>query len=151
MTINRHRWECVSAGMYDDLYRCNRCGQHFMTQADNPSKLSPPMRGCIAAGDDVMSLNFEGALTWMKEGEAVLRKGWNGKNMFLFLVPDPIISMSLGDRPMTVLSLPFIMMKTADDKLVPWLASQTDMLATDWETMSGARFANALDKMQYGD
>lgn len=29
--------------------------------------------------------------------------------------------------------LPFIMMKTADNKLVPWLASQTDILAEDWE------------------
>ena len=26
----------------------------------------------------------------------------------------------------------FIVMKTADDNLVPWLASQTDMLAEDW-------------------
>jgi len=29
--------------------------------------------------------------------------------------------------------LPFIAMKTADDKVVPWLASQTDLLASDWE------------------
>jgi hypothetical protein len=30
-------------------------------------------------------------------------------------------------------ALPFIAMKTADDKVVPWLASQTDLLAEDWE------------------
>lgn len=34
--------------------------------------------------------------------------------------------------PQAAPPLPFIAMKTADDKLVPWLASQTDMLADDW-------------------
>ena len=29
----------------------------------------------------------------------------------------------------------FIVMKTADNKLIPWLASQTDLLAEDWETI----------------
>lgn len=27
----------------------------------------------------------------------------------------------------------FIIMKTADSKLAPWLASQTDILAEDWK------------------
>ena len=31
--------------------------------------------------------------------------------------------------------LPFIAMKTADDKIVPWLCSQTDMLANDWQVV----------------
>ena len=30
------------------------------------------------------------------------------------------------------MTLPYIYMKTADDNLVPWLASQTDILAQDW-------------------
>jgi hypothetical protein len=34
------------------------------------------------------------------------------------------------------MSLPYIFMKTADDKLVPWLASQTDLLSDDWEVVS---------------
>ena len=33
--------------------------------------------------------------------------------------------------------LPFISMKTSDDKLVPWLASQTDVLAEDWSVVKG--------------
>ena len=51
------------------------------------------------------------------------RKGWNGKNMYIQLqVPDKHSKMSL----------PYIYMKTAQGDLVPWLASQTDMLADDW-------------------
>jgi hypothetical protein len=54
----------------------------------------------------------------------VRRAGWNGKGMWLELqVPDEHSKMSL----------PYVYMKTADDKLVPWLCSQTDLLATDWE------------------
>jgi hypothetical protein len=33
------------------------------------------------------------------------------------------------------MSLPYVYMKTADDKLVPWLCSQTDLLALDWEVV----------------
>lgn len=38
---------------------------------------------------------------------------------------------------------PHIVMKTADDKFVPWLASQTDLLADDWGIVDepGARFS----------
>ncbi len=63
------------------------------------------------------------AIKEMQNGERVLRAGWNGKGMWLALqVPDEHSKMSL----------PYIYMKTADDKLVPWLASQTDILAVDW-------------------
>jgi hypothetical protein len=37
-----------------------------------------------------------------------------------------------GERPEL---LPWIGMKTADGKFVPWLASQTDLLANDWEVV----------------
>lgn len=63
------------------------------------------------------------AIKEMQNGERVSRAGWNGKGMWLALqVPDEHSKMSL----------PYIYMKTADDKLVPWLASQTDILAVDW-------------------
>lgn len=52
------------------------------------------------------------------------RKGWNGKGMYIALqTPDEHSKMGL----------PYLYMKTVDDKLVPWLASQTDILAEDWE------------------
>ena len=64
------------------------------------------------------------ALQRMRDGQKVQRAGWNGKGMWLALqVPDA------GSK----MSLPYVYMKTADDKLVPWLCSQTDLLAVDWQ------------------
>lgn len=63
------------------------------------------------------------AVKEMQNGAKVARAGWNGKGMWLQLqVPYANSKMSL----------PYVYMKTADDKLVPWLCSQTDLLATDW-------------------
>lgn len=68
-------------------------------------------------------MNFGDALSALKEGKRVSRTGWNGKGMWLELqVPDTHSKMTL----------PYIYMKTVDDNRVPWLASQTDMLAEDW-------------------
>ena len=68
-------------------------------------------------------MNFGDAIVALKEGKRVSRAGWNGKGMWLGLqVPDTHSKMTL----------PYIYMKTAQDDLVPWLASQTDMLAEDW-------------------
>ena len=70
--------------------------------------------------------DFGWALNRLKDGQKVARSGWNGKGMWLALqVPDA------GSK----MSLPYIYMKTADNKLVPWLASQTDVLATDWSVV----------------
>lgn len=68
-------------------------------------------------------MDFGDAIRVLRRGYKVARKGWNGKGMWLELqVPDENSKMSL----------PYIYMKTADEHLVPWLASQTDMLAEDW-------------------
>jgi hypothetical protein len=83
--------------------------------------------------------DFGWALDALKRGEKVLRSGWNGKGMFLFLVPGSTFKVSraplLGVYPegTEINYCPHIDMKTADGKVVPWLASQTDMLAEDWE------------------
>lgn len=63
------------------------------------------------------------AVKELQNGEKVSRAGWNGKGMYLKLqVPDAQSNMTL----------PYVYMKTADHQLVPWLCSQTDLLATDW-------------------
>ena len=63
----------------------------------------------------------------LREGGKVRRAGWNGKGMWLALQrPDENSKMTL----------PYIYMKTADENLVPWLASQTDMLSEDWENVA---------------
>lgn len=83
-------------------------------------------------------LNFGEALMALKFGVRVSREGWNGKNMFLFLVPGSVFLVSrpplLGIYPegKEVEYCPHIDMRTADGKIVPWLASQTDVLAEDW-------------------
>jgi hypothetical protein len=63
------------------------------------------------------------AVKEMRDGKKVCRQGWNGKNMWLMLqVPDVNSKMTL----------PYVYMRTADNNLVPWLCSQTDLLAVDW-------------------
>jgi len=70
--------------------------------------------------------SFGLAIGALKAGQRVSRSGWNGKGMWLELVT-PNGSTASG-FPL----LPWIGMKTADNKFVPWLASHTDVLADDW-------------------
>ncbi len=85
------------------------------------------------------NLNFGQAIEALKQGQTVARKGWNGKNMFLFFVAGAVVEKSINDcygdsgKTKNTPVLDAIYMKTADDKAVPWLASQTDVLAEDWE------------------
>jgi hypothetical protein len=68
-------------------------------------------------------LDFGHALAALRQGKKVARAGWNGKGMWLALqVPDAHSKMTL----------PYIYMSTAQGDLVPWLASQTDVLGSDW-------------------
>ena len=79
------------------------------------------------------------AVKQMHNGSRVRRSGWNGKNMFLFLVPGSTFTVNrpplLGIYPEgTVISYhAHVDMKTATGDIVPWLCSQTDLLAMDWE------------------
>lgn len=86
-------------------------------------------------------MDFSRALEHLKEGGRVARSGWNGKGMWLYLVNGSTFPAESARPPLdrfvepgtTVKYLPHIDMKTADGSLVPWLASQTDILADDWE------------------
>ena len=69
------------------------------------------------------TISFGKAVAALKANHRVAREGWNGKGMYLELQTPDL------DSKMT---LPYIYMKTADDNLVPWLASQTDILSNDW-------------------
>jgi hypothetical protein len=86
-------------------------------------------------------LTFGQALEQMKDGDAVARDGWNGKGMFLLLVPGSQGLTVDEGRPLAKAGvpvgtrfdyLPHIDMWTAQGAFVPWLASQSDMLAEDW-------------------
>lgn len=84
---------------------------------------------------------FSGALIDLTYGLRVARRGWNGKGMWLKLVPGNEHELAPGlldhkaENPCNPRMLPWIGMKTADGGFVPWLASQTDLLANDWETL----------------
>lgn len=86
---------------------------------------------------------FGFALMMLKEGRRVARAGWNGKGMYLWLLPaakvkaewcrEPWLKKVAEDNGGEIDALGSIRMMTADKKvLTGWLASQTDMLAEDW-------------------
>lgn len=96
-------------------------------------------------------LTFGDALTHLKAGDRVTRKGWNGKNMFVFkqngnpvrkeLIPlfasfSDQMKVFLLQQDRDVIFQDSLVMYTADGTLQPgWLASQQDMLANDWEVL----------------
>lgn len=73
-------------------------------------------------------MKFGLALEALKKGKKIARQGWNGKNMWLALIPAGNAMCQGFDMQ------DCIGMKTAQDKMQPgWLASQADMLSDDWE------------------
>lgn len=84
------------------------------------------------------NMTFSEALEVVKAGGRVARFGWNGKDMFIFLVPGSRFQVNrpplLGIYPegTTIDYHPHIDMRTAQGYVVPWLASQADLLAEDW-------------------
>jgi hypothetical protein len=83
-------------------------------------------------------MKFGKALEALEAGQKVSREGWNGKGMFVFFVPGSTFQVNrpplLGIYPegTTINYHAHVDMKTADGQIVPWLCSQTDMLADDW-------------------
>lgn len=97
------------------------------------------------------TLGYDVAIRALKNGRIVAREGWNGKGMWLFMqigntVPASFIpnfkslpenvKQKLADRGTDVVFNSSITMMTATGELQPgWLASQSDMLAEDWEVL----------------
>lgn len=84
-------------------------------------------------------MTFGHAIELLKLGCRMARKGWNGKGMFLFIA-DEIEFVTKADlkayEESGVDVHDSICMLTADGEIVVgWLASQTDMLAEDWEVV----------------
>ncbi len=68
-------------------------------------------------------VDFGGALDILRRGGKLTRLGWNGKGQFIALqVPDDNSKMRK----------PYLYISPVDGELVPWIASQTDILASDW-------------------
>lgn len=66
------------------------------------------------------------AVKEMWNGNPVSRLGWNGENVYILIqIPDEKSKMTR----------PYVFMKTVDNMLVPWVCSQSDLLAEDWEVV----------------
>lgn len=90
------------------------------------------------------AMNFSEALERLKDGYLLQREGWNGKGMFVYLVDGSTFKVN---RPPlhgifpdgTEISYrPHLDMRAADGSCVPWVASQSDILANDWRTVSAS-------------
>lgn len=85
-------------------------------------------------------MDFGKAIEALKAGKRVAREGWNGKGMFLYYVPAASYPASRNDLGTMLGMFPddmvpyrsYIAMKTVNDEVVPWVASQSDVLEEDW-------------------
>lgn len=69
------------------------------------------------------------AVKQMQNGDRVTRAGWNGPSQYLEMqTPDENSKMTL----------PYVYIRTVQGDLVPWLCSQTDLLARDWGVVAHA-------------
>ena len=92
-------------------------------------------------------MDFGKAIEALKQGKKVARKGWNGKGMYLWLMPAVSVKSEWCKEPHLkeladanggeIEALGTIRMLTADKKILTgWLASQTDILSEDWEIVN---------------
>lgn len=85
---------------------------------------------------------FGGAIEALRDGNKVARAGWNGKGMWLYYVPanaypaQTAIAKAHWGEDSKVPYRAYIAMKTVDNDVQVWTASQTDMLANDWEIIN---------------
>lgn len=100
------------------------------------------------------NLCFGDAIAALKNGHFISRAGWNGRGKYLWLLPaatvpaewckEPHLKLLAEKNGGAIECLPSIRMLTADRKvLTGWLASQTDMMATDWQVVDPLAFAQA--------
>lgn len=75
-------------------------------------------------------MSFEEALIGIKGQQKAYREGWNGKDQSVFLVPAAYTKGN--DHKSLYKSHPYLAFQMGDRSIVPWVASQTDLLADDW-------------------
>ena len=83
-------------------------------------------------------MNFSEALSEVKAGKKIARKGWNGKGMFVYYVPAgnfesyTEIGASIADENSLVHYNPYLAIKNVDNTVSTWVPSINDCLAEDW-------------------
>jgi hypothetical protein len=124
---------------------------YYVVYADGYSSWSPtkafeegytPAKAHIEGESNSGQRGIGWAIKQMHNGAKVARAGWNGKGMFLILVPGSTFKVNrpplLGvfSEGTEVQYHPHVDLKNADGVIVPWNASQGDLLATDWQLVS---------------
>lgn len=94
----------------------------------------PFLRAYCGSGE----MSFGHALVAMQAGRRVARAGWNGKGMFIYIVPAAAYPAQRGaakrwaGEDAMIDYRAYIAMKTVNDEVVPWVISQSDALENDW-------------------
>jgi hypothetical protein len=85
---------------------------------------------------------FAGALSALKDGKRVARNGWNGRGMFVYLVPAASYPVQtdaakahFGENAMVPYNAYFAL-KGVDGRISTWVPSVTDLLAEDWQVIA---------------
>lgn len=88
-------------------------------------------------------MDFSNALEAIKfDGAKITRAGWNGKDMFVVLQKGYPLGIAINKNTAEATGVPegtvcvfrpYLMLRTADGEFVPWVATQSDILAEDWE------------------
>jgi hypothetical protein len=68
-------------------------------------------------------MTIDEALPYLRKGRTASRIGWNG--------PDQYVALQVSDAD-SKMTLPYLYIRTVHGDFVPWIASQTDILASDW-------------------
>lgn len=120
---------CKSIAKGSESFRVNT------RQSQSLKRKQKEIKPKVEKSSSNVMFDFGKALLELKAGNKVSRSGWNSKGMFLQLV-EPYKDFKITDDQVSLVTdatlLPWIGMKTADNKFVPWLASQTDVLSEDW-------------------
>lgn len=93
-------------------------------------------------------LDFGDAIRFMKDGERVSRAGWNGKGMFVYLVPPANYPVQTGaakeffGEGSLVPYNAYMAIKNVDDTVSTWVPSVNDCLAEDWLVVGNSAKTN---------
>jgi len=86
-------------------------------------------------------MDFAAALNALKTGHRITRTGWNGRGMYVAYQPGYPSGIAINANTAAATGLPqgsiaifrpYLMFSAVDGSFVPWVASQTDLLADDW-------------------
>lgn len=120
----------VSMGFREELVAARGRIIFLEARGSLPDASLPNVR--VAATSEVR--DFGWALQQLRIGARVERQGWNGRGMWIALKHSEGRGIHVDGVEMT---LPYIYMSTVSGDCVPWLASQTDLLAEDWARVPG--------------